>query len=114
MGLFLLHLIDYFSSCTEEVYQLLIVGLSSLAKGILFRKSYPIPLSCRVMPMFSSRSIYCFRFPIEVFDLLESIFLWRVIDVGLILLHVDIPIVEDPFFSFQFIFVAPLSNITWL
>lgn len=49
--------------------ELSVVGLKSLINGYLLRKSFSIPMSCKVQPFIYQ--FYCFRFQIEVFDPLE-------------------------------------------
>lgn len=47
------------------------VGLNSWGNRVLVRKAFPIPRSCRALPMFSSSG---FRFPVPTFKFIEADF----------------------------------------
>lgn len=104
--LFPLQLTNGFFSCTEffsfmKSY-LLIAGLNSQANGVLFRNSFLMSISRKVLLMFSCSSFSISGFVFRSLSI-WSLFLYKVIDTNLVSLFClwapsfPAPLVEDPF-----------------
>lgn len=97
-------------------YRLLTINPGPISPYI--RKSFPTPVSCSVLSMFSSSSFSISGFQIEVCDQLELIFM-RVIDMRLISFFcVWKSVFPSTFVEYsvfpQCLFLTSLSSIRWL
>lgn len=99
--------------------RLSMIGLNSWENGVLFRSSFPTPVSCRELCMLSPRSFNVSGFTLKPLIHLEFIFVWSDrCGLDFILLHVDILLSQNSFlkmlFDLQCLFWASLSSVRWL